>query len=469
MEYIQGEKFIGLANDVDIFYCHTHDVNTFFSSQADSNWWFQFVLISHNSDGCITNNPQRKEDADSRLMPSNLLLWYGQNVCVKDSKIKSLPIGIENNKWLAQARKKEKMIVKLLQPKRIKKLVYINHSISTNPGERQELYQMLESERWVTTVYGRNGYRFDEYVDNIYNHRFVVCPEGNGIDTHRIWETLYLRTIPIVKRSINNQFYTDLPICFVDDWKEVTEEFLNTEYARIKGSVWDMGKLDFAYWKNKIQVDLCFSNFTNLMQKEGSEWGTHQMVLLEILKRVNKPVLELGAGGFSTVQIHVALKDRGVKILTVESNKKWLNKYKHLKTDLHALNYVRDVEKFYADDNEQWGLVFIDNSGSNSKQPWNERKSAILKYSKIADYIVLHDCDAILIDDNRFGQEIKPIDPAVHDPGIRDYSKTFKYWIEFFVDGWKKGHPPVLLASNKICLDDITGIDSMIISNRNAK
>ena len=33
-------------------------------------------------------------------------------------------------------------------------------------------------------------------------------------------------SIPIELRNLNNRFYIDLPICFVDDWKEVTESFL---------------------------------------------------------------------------------------------------------------------------------------------------------------------------------------------------------------------------------------------------
>ena len=90
------------------------------------------------------------------------------------------------------------------------------------------------------------------YIDKIYNHKFVLSPEGNGTDTHRTWEILYLKSIPIEKRNINNQFFTDLPICFVDDWEEITEDFLNKEYDRINSIKWNLEKLDFNYWKNKI-------------------------------------------------------------------------------------------------------------------------------------------------------------------------------------------------------------------------
>jgi hypothetical protein len=99
---------------------------------------------------------------------------------------------------------------------------------------------------------GQNGKGFDDYLDNIYNHKFILCPEGNGTDTHRTWECLYMGTIPIEKRNINNSFYTDLPICFVDDWSEITESFLNKEYDRISNTKYDMSKIDFNYWKQRI-------------------------------------------------------------------------------------------------------------------------------------------------------------------------------------------------------------------------
>ena len=50
-----------------------------------------------------------------------------------------------------------------------------------------------------------------------------------------------------------NQYYTDLPICFVNRWKEITEEFLEKEYIRINSIKWNMNKLSFEYWRNKIK------------------------------------------------------------------------------------------------------------------------------------------------------------------------------------------------------------------------
>jgi hypothetical protein len=128
----------------------------------------------------------------------------------------------------------------------------MNHSIKTNPEKRQVLYDLFARQQWITAHQGGNGHMFARYIHQLYNHKFVFSPEGNGIDTIRTWECLYMGTIPIEKKNINNQFYTDLPICFVNDWTDVTPEFLNAEYERIKAGSWNMDKLKFGYWRSKI-------------------------------------------------------------------------------------------------------------------------------------------------------------------------------------------------------------------------
>jgi len=201
------------------------------------------IVITHNWDLCIDNTYH---------IPDNIIKWYSQNVNINDPRIESIPIGLENEWWFVDERKKEKMLSKTENQKTFRNLVYVNHNIKTNPRERNIQYQLLKDKSFATLKHGLNGQGFDDYLDDIYNHKFVICPEGNGIDTHRTWECLYVNTIPIEKRNINNQFYTDLPICFVDDWEEVTEEFLEKEYIRITNAEWNLDKLKFEFWKNKI-------------------------------------------------------------------------------------------------------------------------------------------------------------------------------------------------------------------------
>ena len=80
---------------------------------------------------------------------------------------------------------------------------YLNFKVETYPHERQLIQNMFQSKSWVTcgtpvdTLEGRK-----EFLKDIRNHEFVLCPRGNGVDTHRLWETLYMGSIPIVKNDI---------------------------------------------------------------------------------------------------------------------------------------------------------------------------------------------------------------------------------------------------------------------------
>jgi hypothetical protein len=256
INFINGEKFALLADNKTIFYSHIHEVESFFNNPPKQN----FVLITHNSDGKITDKPKRFNQSSSNdcditkiKIPQNLIKWYSQNVDIEHSLIESIPIGLENSQWFQDLRKKEKLFNIKNTPKNIKNLVYLNLNINNNKEVRQPIYDMLKYKSYVTTHYGKNGLNYDNYLDNLYNHCFMVCPEGNGIDVHQPWESLYINTIPIQKKNINNRNWRELPICWVDDWKQLNDEsFLISEYNRIKSTKFDLSKLDFDFWKEKI-------------------------------------------------------------------------------------------------------------------------------------------------------------------------------------------------------------------------
>lgn len=249
MKYIQGEKFKSIGDNNKIFYCDTHNVNDFFDSIKFDH---DFILVSHNSDGKITDTPG-KYDADVKKIPQNLKKWYGQNVEFDSELIESIPIGLENSEWYKNDRKIYKLSTIINTPKNNKNLVYLNLNINNNVGERQPIYDMMKDKPYVTTEYGRNGLSFDNYLFNLYNHKFMICPEGNGIDVHQPWESLYINTIPIQKKNQNNSNWRELPICWLDDWSQMEDEsFLNSEYNRITNNHYDKSKMYFSYWRDKI-------------------------------------------------------------------------------------------------------------------------------------------------------------------------------------------------------------------------
>mgnify|MGYP000161873584 CR=1 FL=1 len=94
---------------------------------------------------------------------------------------------------------------------------------------------------------------------NLKIYKYCFCPRGNGIDTHRIWEALYMGCIPVVKKHTTHLFEnSNLPILFVEDWDKITQQLLDDTIERFKTMNFNYDKLTLEYWKQ-----LVFSNSNN--------------------------------------------------------------------------------------------------------------------------------------------------------------------------------------------------------------
>jgi mannosyltransferase OCH1-like enzyme len=286
-DWIQGDKFVKIADFVYAPYKKASDdyakyPNTFDPSRLKdinlvytntmylarllrilSNLPQKFVVMSHNGDqhtdegviGTYANGVKMAEEP--YVLSDNILRMYVQNVNVVHPRIGSIPLGLENSMW---GTKKKEIMVELMRRVRkglIKreKLVYMNHSLNTRREERTMLYNIFGHLPWVTSVEAGKGQNaLENYFNNLTRHKFVMNPWGNCFDNHRAWEAWYLGCIPITRRCIFTSFYEDFPICLIDCWEEVTEEFLNKEYERINNLKFDRNKLTFTYWKNKVKT-----------------------------------------------------------------------------------------------------------------------------------------------------------------------------------------------------------------------
>lgn len=207
------------------------------------------LLISGHSDYGIT------DELVNYYTPK---IWYTVNKQTSRNNVHSIPLGITNDSWDSFFHSVygnlRCMTQVMSESKDDKNLVYMNFNIRTFPMEREPVFNMFKNNNWVTvgnienSIPGRT-----RFLREIRNHTFVLCPRGNGVDTHRMWETLYMGSIPIVKHDIAMDDFSDLPICFINDWTEVTPEFLETEKERIQSGSWNMSKLKMSYWINTIQ------------------------------------------------------------------------------------------------------------------------------------------------------------------------------------------------------------------------
>lgn len=210
------------------------------------------MIISGHSDYAIT---------DSLVDLYQPKKWFGTNKQTRKPNVYALPLGITNDTNESHLHPvygnldcMEKVMNESVS---CQNLVYMNMLISTYPTERQLVWDLFKDKKWVTigsienTIEGRT-----RFLREIKAHSFVLCPRGNGMDTHRLWETLYMGSIPIVKRDVSNEEFQDLPICFINDWSEVTVEFLESEKNRIKNTHYNLDKLTISYWIHQINLNL---------------------------------------------------------------------------------------------------------------------------------------------------------------------------------------------------------------------
>ena len=82
--------------------------------------------------------------------------------------------------------------------------------------------------------------------------RFVISPQGNGLDCHRTYEALALGCIPILKSSPIDSLFDDLPVLIVKKWSDVTKELLEKTSEEYSNKQFKMEKMSLVYWNNLI-------------------------------------------------------------------------------------------------------------------------------------------------------------------------------------------------------------------------
>lgn len=170
----------------------------------------------------------------------------------------SLPLGIPNNcndlKILEIIGDKKSLIQTMDTNFEKENLLYLNFSVETYKELRDKLMSHFKSFDW--SLVSETNFNMDgrlRYLSELKKSKFVLCPRGNGIDTHRLWETLYVGSIPIIENYKTHDICNDLPVLFVNDWESITETFLNEKYLEIINKNFNLNKLKLSYWENFIK------------------------------------------------------------------------------------------------------------------------------------------------------------------------------------------------------------------------
>ena len=206
---------------------------------------YSYILISHNDDTNV-------DESYTSFIDSKITHWFAQNLLIKHPKITPIPIGIENLRYNS-----------------IGKLSYFNHddasekqkddfkidynfSIISNP-ERRHTEECLKKNGVAKKITASNQGEYYEYVKKSH---FLASPVGCGIDCHRTWEAIYLKSIPIVTRDTMTEYFQSigLPIFLIESWgdiENITAEKLEKLYSEIyKTNSFPQAYME--YWAKEI-------------------------------------------------------------------------------------------------------------------------------------------------------------------------------------------------------------------------
>ena len=232
-------KKITYNPDENIIFLHGDNISLF-ARENLPNINYPFVLITHDADAPVTtehlpilNNPY-------------LIKWFGMNCHVIHNKLQTIPIGIANEVW---PHGNKETILKIINENNSKKnLVYCNFDPHTNINERSHAIQKIRHHDFIDFDFHKHS--FEDYLRKLSTYKYVISPPGNSVDCHRIWESMYVGTVPIVLKDVPVVYFKDCPILFINSWEDLTSELLVSKYAGVSNK--ETYKSDFNYYKKLI-------------------------------------------------------------------------------------------------------------------------------------------------------------------------------------------------------------------------
>lgn len=202
----------------------------------------RIVLVTSESDDCVK---------EGESLPLQVAIWFSTNSC--HPEVNPLPLGLGNSYCNVTA-KADLLAEYGGRPKT--SILYVNFRPETNPEVRMPLWNSFGSSGWSRLVTRHAGnVSKEEYVSALSSHRFALCPRGNGIDTHRVWESLYVGTIPVVERDSALESFSDLPILFVEQLAGLDPGFLEVKYQEMLQKRWNWEKLFLPWWRKRFQEE----------------------------------------------------------------------------------------------------------------------------------------------------------------------------------------------------------------------
>ena len=182
----------------------------------------RFILITGVSD----------YEIDNRYLPflnnDKIIKWVGVNISIQNHpKISKMLIGFQEP---SRKNGDQDNLYKIYNTKidfnnKINKLL-ITYCGNTH-NSRDNINTILKNDKFIGFTNFADKLEYNDYLKKINNYKFVLCPRGNGIDTHRFTEILFMGSVPIVEKNGLSDLYSKFPCIIVDNFNNITFDMLN--------------------------------------------------------------------------------------------------------------------------------------------------------------------------------------------------------------------------------------------------
>lgn len=190
------------SKDKDLIFINGDYIDSFFESvPLVTNK--RYYIIVHNSDRTFT---QSKMDRFRRYIHH----IYAINTDFTHPRLTTIPIGFVDSQLDFLSTFKPSCCERDIE-------IYINFKPQHNSEKRLACIAAFENN--PNAVF-RDRVSVSEYFNDLCRSKFVPCPEGTGIDTHRVYEAILCGAIPVVLRNSLSQMYEKLPVCIVNTWSD---------------------------------------------------------------------------------------------------------------------------------------------------------------------------------------------------------------------------------------------------------
>lgn len=186
-------------------------------------------------------------------LPDSVIALYSNAVCENIPRLYYLPMGRD-------FRSKEVYLNKDFSDVKKDWLCYCNFSTDTWTP-RKKVFNILKNKNFIYFDMGQSFLNYTISREQFYNRlarsKFAIAPRGNGADSFRFWDCLYLGTVPIsVKEYYHKEFEGKIPMLLLnsyEDYGKLSKSFLEKKYRELCQKKYDYDLLKLSTWIKKIK------------------------------------------------------------------------------------------------------------------------------------------------------------------------------------------------------------------------